>query len=100
MQWLMDPNQCNVDNLNNARHEASRHFRNNRREYLKPKLMNLNLNSKNKNIRELYRGLNDFKNDNQPRTNIVKDEKGDMIADFHSVLARWRTHFSQLLNGP
>jgi hypothetical protein len=23
MQWLQDPNQSNLDNLNNARHEAS-----------------------------------------------------------------------------
>ena len=28
MQWLEDPNQKNLDNLNNARHKASRHFRN------------------------------------------------------------------------
>jgi hypothetical protein len=34
MQWLQDPNQSNLDNLNNARHEASRHFRNKKREHL------------------------------------------------------------------
>jgi len=28
MQWLQDPNQSNIGNLNNVRHEASRHFRN------------------------------------------------------------------------
>jgi len=28
MQWLQDPNESNVANLNNTRHEASRHFRN------------------------------------------------------------------------
>ena len=39
-----------------------------------------------------------LKKDYQPRTNIVKDEKGDLVADFHSILARWRNHFSQLLN--
>jgi dsDNA-specific endonuclease/ATPase MutS2 len=27
MQWLQHPNQSNADNLNNVRHEASRHFR-------------------------------------------------------------------------
>jgi len=27
MQWLQDPNQSNVDNVNNVRREASRHFR-------------------------------------------------------------------------
>jgi hypothetical protein len=31
----------NGDNLNNVGHEASRHFRNRRREYLKEKLMSL-----------------------------------------------------------
>jgi len=28
MQWLQDPSLSNVDNLNNVRREASRHFRN------------------------------------------------------------------------
>jgi hypothetical protein len=28
MQWLQDPNQSNVDNLNNVKHEASRYFKN------------------------------------------------------------------------
>jgi len=28
MQWLQDPGQSNVDDVNNVRHEASRHFRN------------------------------------------------------------------------
>jgi hypothetical protein len=27
MQWLQDPKQSNVDNQNNVRREASRHFR-------------------------------------------------------------------------
>jgi hypothetical protein len=27
MQWLQDPDQSNLDNLNNATYEASRHFR-------------------------------------------------------------------------
>jgi len=31
MQWVQDPSQSNVDNPNNVRREASRHFRKNRR---------------------------------------------------------------------
>ena len=31
MQWIPDPSQSNVDNLNNVRRDASRHFRNKRR---------------------------------------------------------------------
>jgi hypothetical protein len=37
MQWLQDPSQRNVDNLNNLRHEASRHFTNKKKEYPKAK---------------------------------------------------------------
>jgi hypothetical protein len=27
IQWLQDPNQSNVDNINNVRREASRYYR-------------------------------------------------------------------------
>jgi hypothetical protein len=37
MQWLQDTSQSNVDNLNNVRCEASRHFMN-KNEYLKTKI--------------------------------------------------------------
>jgi hypothetical protein len=33
----------------------------------------------------LYRGINDFKKGYQPRTIIVKDEKGDLIAESCSI---------------
>jgi hypothetical protein len=33
-----------------------------------------------------------------PRTNIVKDEKDDLVTDCHSILASWRKHFPQLLS--
>ena len=29
---------------------------------------------------------------------IVKDEKGDLVADSHSIVTRWRNYFSQLFN--
>jgi hypothetical protein len=69
-----------------------------KKEYLKAKINEIETNNKNKNIRDLYRGINDFKWRYKPRTNVVEDENGDLVADSHSVLARWRDHFSQLLN--
>ena len=42
------------------------------------------------------KGINDFKKGYQPRTTIVKEEKGDLVADSHSIMARWRNYFSQL----
>ena len=35
---MQDTSQSNVDNLNTVRHEASRHFRNKKKEYLKAKI--------------------------------------------------------------
>ena len=46
----------------------------------------------------MNRGINDFKKGYQPRCNIVKDEKGDLVADSHRIVARWRNYFSQLFN--
>jgi hypothetical protein len=46
MQWLQDPNQSNVDNLNNVRRETSRYFRNKKKEYLQAKIDDLETNSK------------------------------------------------------
>ena len=67
MQWVQDPSQNNVDNLNSVRREDSRHFRNKKKAYLKAKIEDLETNSKIKNIRGLYRGINIFKKGYQPK---------------------------------
>jgi ribosomal protein S2 len=85
---MQDPSQSNVDNLNKIRHYASRHFRNKKNAYLRAKCEELETKSKINNIRDLYRGINDFKKGYQPSTVIVKDEKCDLIADSHSIMAR------------
>ena len=61
MLWVQDPTKSSVDNRNNVRCEASRHFRNKKKAYLKAKIEELETNSKIKNIRDLYRGINDFR---------------------------------------
>jgi hypothetical protein len=38
MQRVKDPEENSVDNLKNVRREASRHFRNKNKEYLKSKM--------------------------------------------------------------
>ena len=68
------------------------------RVYYIAKIEELETNSKIQNIRDLYRSISDFKKGYQPRCNIVKDEKRDLVADSHSIVARWKTYFSQLFN--
>jgi hypothetical protein len=88
----------NEGNLSDIRGEASRHFRNKKREYLKDKINEFESSSKNKSIRDPYRGINEFKNGYQPRTNLAKDERGDLLADPDKILNRWKNYFCQLLN--
>jgi len=97
IQWVQDPSQSNVDNLNKVRREVSRHFRNKKKAYVRAKIEELETN-KIQNIRDLYRGISDFNKGYQPRCNIVKDEKGDLVADSHGIVARWRNYFYQLFN--
>jgi hypothetical protein len=97
LQWFQDPSEINGDNLKNVRREASRYFRNRKREYLKDRIKDLATNSKNKNVRDLYSGINESKRDCQPRNNLLNYENGD-LADSHNILNRWTNSFSQLLN--
>ena len=98
IQWIQDPSQSNVDNLNKVRREVSRHFGNKKKAYLRAKIEELETNNKIQNIRNFYRGISEFKKGYQPRCNIVKDEKGDWVADSQGIVARWRNYFSQLFN--
>jgi hypothetical protein len=84
--------------INHVRREASRHFTNKKSEYLKDKINEIELNNKNKNIRDLYRGITEFKKGYQHNTNLVKDERGDLLADPQKILTRWGNYFCQLLN--
>jgi hypothetical protein len=98
LQWSQKPSEINWDNLNNVRREASRYSRNKKRKYLKDKINKIAMNTKNKNMRDLYRGINEFRSCYQPRNNLVKDENGDLIADSHDILNRWENYLFQLLN--
>jgi hypothetical protein len=118
LQWLQDLRQINGDNLNSIRCEASTHFRTTKkREYLRDKINELAMKSKNKNIRDLYRGINEFKRGYKLRNNLhelmhkgwaiiiwplhcnlVKGENGDLRADSYNILNRRKNYFSQLLN--
>jgi hypothetical protein len=81
-QWhrTCGKSEINGVNLNNVRREASRYFRIKKKEYLKDKVNELA--TKNKNIRDLYRGINEFKRGYQPRNNLVKDENGDLLSQY------------------
>jgi hypothetical protein len=57
---LQDPSEANEDNLSDVRREASRYFGYKKTEYLKDKINELVPNRKNKNSRDLHRGINEL----------------------------------------
>jgi hypothetical protein len=98
LKCLQDPSEINGDNLNNVRREAADISGMKTGNALKDKISELAANGKNKNIRDLYRGINEFKRGYQSRNNLVKDKNGDLLADSHNIFNNWKNYFSQLLN--
>jgi hypothetical protein len=83
----------NDDNLSNVQQQASRHFRHKKREYLKDKINQFKSKSMGKNIRDLKRCINESKKGYQPRVNLVKDERDDLLMDPSKILNRWKNYF-------
>jgi hypothetical protein len=67
-------------------------------EYLKIKIDELETKSNSKNITDLWRDINASEKGYQPRNDILKDEKSDLVRGCQSTVARWRKHLCQLLN--
>ena len=65
---------------------------------MKVKVNKLKENSKNKNIREMYKGINEFMKGYQPLAYIIKKHDGTIVADTTSILSRWEQFYSNLLN--
>jgi hypothetical protein len=87
---LQHARKINGANLNNVRCEA-RHIRG-KNEGISERINKLAMKSEDKNVRYLYREINEFKRVYQPRSNLVKDENGLQI------LSGWKNYVSQLLN--
>jgi phosphoribosylformylglycinamidine (FGAM) synthase PurS component len=56
------------------------------REYLKDKIKDPETNTMNKNIRDLYTDVNEFKKGSKLIINVIRSENGNLIADFRNKL--------------
>jgi hypothetical protein len=65
---------------------------------MKNKINLLEKASNEKNIRDLYRGISQFKKCHQLTTNLVKDENRDLLAGSHNIFGRWENCLCYLLN--
>ena len=48
---------------------------------MKAKVNKLEEDSRNKNIREIYKGINEFKKGYQPRAYVIKKHDGKIVAE-------------------
>jgi hypothetical protein len=55
---------------------------------MKHKIDELATNSKNKDIRDLHGGIHLFKRGYQPRSNKMKDEKFELLAESYNIMNR------------
>ena len=55
------------------------------------------LEENSKNIREMYKGINEFKKGYQPRAYVTKKHYGTIVADSTSILSRWELFFSKFI---
>jgi hypothetical protein len=60
--------------------------------------MSLKETVRTKVSRYLYSGVDEFKKGYDPRSNLVNVENGDLLADSHDILNRWKYYVSHLLN--
>ena len=51
------------------------------------------IDSKKKNIKDFYKGKNEFYTCNQPSINMVKYEMDKMLVDAHSIWNTWKQPF-------
>jgi hypothetical protein len=64
---------------------------------MKGKINEFAMNSKSRNIRDLYRRINEIKRGYQPRSDLGKDENCDLIAESCNILNRRKIYFPQLI---
>ena len=87
--WLQDPNNQTAEDFSIVRRDTSRMLRKKKSDYMKANVNKLEENSKSKNIRELYKGINEFKKGYHPRPYVIKKHDGTIVADTASILSRW-----------
>jgi hypothetical protein len=94
LQWLLNPSQINrIQTI--AGCEISRNFTTKKKS---PKdQINVFETNKNKIIKDLYRGSSKSEKGYQTMIHFIKDENGDLLANYHDILNIWKNYFCQLL---
>ena len=99
IQWLEDQdNEVKRDEFRSCRRRAKRTIRRKKREELEAKLRRLEGSRREGKAREQYQIIKSFKNEYQPKINLVRDKEGAILAQEEGIKRRWAEYFECLLN--
>jgi hypothetical protein len=86
---LQNPNDQTVDEFSNVRRDTCRTFGGKTRDYVKAKVNKLEENSKYRDIREMYKGINEFRKGYQPGAYVINKHDGTIVPDKTSKHIKW-----------
>jgi hypothetical protein len=94
LQYLQNPSQINVDNLNNIRDEVGIYFNGkDKKEYPKDKINDLATYNNNRNVKDLNGEINKSKKGYHSKINLTNAR-----TDLRNILNMLKNYFPQLLN--
>ena len=80
------------------RRETRRLLKSKKKCHLQSLVKELEIDSRQHNSRNFFQRVKSWRKGFQPRTNIISDENGQLMADSVRVVARWGQYFRGLLN--
>ena len=96
--YLQRPTRAKRQIYEDLRRTANKLCRHKKRRILNDKLIELDDNFKSKNIRNAFKIAKSIKTGYVAKTNLVKDETGQILSNSDKIKTRWQEYFQQLLN--
>ena len=80
-----------------ARRMEKKIHRGKKREYMMRQMKKIEEYKSKRLSRDMYRKVNDMRQEFQPRTNACRDNNSGLVSDTAGVIRRWTEHFEELL---
>ena len=99
--WLEERNdEEKRERYRRSRRKARRTYRRKKRELVDRQMREIELNRRNRKVRDQYLGIKSARKGFQPRSNLINSADGRVLANEEEIMSRWREYFETLLNRP
>lgn len=90
--------RMNLQDYTDKRKAQHKLCRKKKREYEKKEVQKVVEMAENKDIRNMYKSVNQLRQEYKPQTTYCRDKQGNILCNISEVLQRWVEHFDELLN--